>query len=446
MNAERKFELYRELTLQKGWYDPFPWQFLPESRLSFRDLLTRWSEGSIASILPPSRSIYVHVPFCRDRRCAFCMYGSHVLKNTGDIVSYISRIHREMEEWSPLMPLDGYTNFYVGGGTPSVLSPQSLNSLLSPFSRFHFTDDHENTCEMSPATAQKEHLEVVRAHGFNRVSFGIQSLDPIVLSNVNRMIIPETQLSKLIHWSLDLGFEDINVDLMVGLPGQRPDSVVSDAMKLAAFGALSMTVYRYLPGGGASSDEKSRLFSIAADCFPKVVESLAEFGWRVTNGDKSTAYLCLSSPLRRTKDVRYQTRPDGFHARSLFGLGAWANGFQGTLQYRCISGAIGFDASEPRYSVQTFSEIDQKRLAICTMLYARGLQCDESYWRNAFGQSAEDTFPEELSELESLGILDRQRDSWRIMATSRENAAAAIKFFWDESKLSNLLSGKERVQ
>ena len=192
---------------------------------------------------PPSErfSLYVHLPYCR-YRCTFCHFAVRVGAGADAMERYVAAVIRELDLIPPGAQL---SQLYVGGGTPTVLPPELMDQVLSAvFARTRPPADGSvgiHTVETSPETISKEHLEVFRRHGIGRTSMGVQSLEAEVLDSVHREQSADGALRAL-SMLLDSGLI-ANADLIYGLPGQTPDSFLSDLETLAELGVPSLTLY-----------------------------------------------------------------------------------------------------------------------------------------------------------------------------------------------------------
>ncbi|MGL5820637.1 MAG: radical SAM family heme chaperone HemW [Sarcina sp.] len=160
-------------------------------------------------------SLYVHIPFC-DQKCYYCDFPSFAGK--GELKDrYIQAINKEINQ-----NLDDYIidTIFVGGGTPSSLSVKQLENMLIEVNKFEFAKNMEFTVECNPGSITREKLEVMRKYGVNRISMGLQAVQNTLLKDIGRIHSYEVfkENFKLVR---ECGFQNINVDLMFGLPGQR---------------------------------------------------------------------------------------------------------------------------------------------------------------------------------------------------------------------------------
>ena len=192
-------------------------------------------------------AFYTHLPFCT-LRCGFC--GCHAIVSPhGERVSapYVGRLKRETEMVAErLGDRRRVTQYQWGGGTPTYLTPEQIDDLFSHFAAlFEFEPGAEISVEVDPRVTTAEHLAALSAHGFNRLSAGVQDLDPEVQEIIGR-VQPLEQTERLVAAARRLGFADgINLDLIYGLPGQRVESFADTARAVVALGADRVALYSF---------------------------------------------------------------------------------------------------------------------------------------------------------------------------------------------------------
>jgi len=204
-----------------------------------------WAE--LAAAQDPARglSLYFHIPFC-DTLCYYC--GCNMVA-TGDYSKaerYIEHLDREMALVGALSdPERKVHQLHFGGGTPTYLRPEDIRRLTERIrARFVIADAAEMGCEVDPRELTREHLAALRAAGFNRLSIGVQDLDPAVQKAVNR-VQPEDLIAKVYGWSRELGFSSVNMDLIVGLPYQSVASFSRTLDRVLDWGPDRFAVFAY---------------------------------------------------------------------------------------------------------------------------------------------------------------------------------------------------------
>jgi oxygen-independent coproporphyrinogen-3 oxidase len=162
--------------------------------------------------------IYIHIPFCRSR-CSYCDFatGMYSAEASG---RYVRALLSEIESWGVADPPEPVDTIYFGGGTPSLLSPGQLETLLNAvYKRFKLAPNAEVTMEINPGTVTEETLAAFRSLGVNRASFGAQTFDDNELARLGRSHSAEDTRRTFQHLR-DAGFRNVSFDLIAGLPGQ----------------------------------------------------------------------------------------------------------------------------------------------------------------------------------------------------------------------------------
>ena len=194
--------------------------------------------------LPPL-SLYVHIPFC-DTLCHFCGCNMVATRDYSKTQPYLAYLDQEMAHTAQRVdPGRMVRQLHWGGGTPTYLNPGDIRRLMDMMRR-HFTlaADAEISCEIDPRELTREHLVALRESGFNRVSFGVQDMDPDVQQAVNR-IQSQALIQQVLDWSRELGFSSINLDLIVGLPKQTVASFRHTLEQVTAWSPDRLAVFAY---------------------------------------------------------------------------------------------------------------------------------------------------------------------------------------------------------
>jgi oxygen-independent coproporphyrinogen-3 oxidase len=182
--------------------------------------------------------VYVHVPFC-NYACNFCFYAKRVGDTDALHARYVAAVQKELEAITPGSRL---AQLYVGGGTPTTLTPPRLDAVLAAVvGRAEPRGDDVHTVECSPESITPAHVRVLRGRGVGRVSVGVQSLDDGVLETVHRRHDRRASLA-----ALDLLVGEgltVNVDLIFGLPGQKEAAFCQDLEHVTSRGIHSVTTY-----------------------------------------------------------------------------------------------------------------------------------------------------------------------------------------------------------
>src|SRR5207244_3620555 len=159
-----------------------------------------------------------HIPFCR-KRCKFCYFRVYTDKNARDIDVYLEALIKEVELYARTPVVGGRALDYVyfGGGTPSFLSASQLTSLMSRLKEILPWDKaREVTFECEPGTLQEHKLEALRGLGITRLSLGIENFGDKILEANGRAHLTE-EIYRSYGWARNLGFDQINIDLIAGM-------------------------------------------------------------------------------------------------------------------------------------------------------------------------------------------------------------------------------------
>lgn len=205
----------------------------------------------MATISPPvdraSASIpltlYVHVPWCV-RKCPYCDFNSHVADTQLPEQAYLAALLRDLDFDIPLTGGRSIEAIFFGGGTPSLCSTGFYADLLAGIrERIAVNKDAEITLEANPGTVSEAYLADLRAAGVNRLSIGVQSLDDELLLRIGRIHGSRDALNA-IRAAQRAGFDEINLDLMFGLPGQSQEQVLSDVRTAMALEPTHLSYYQ----------------------------------------------------------------------------------------------------------------------------------------------------------------------------------------------------------
>jgi oxygen-independent coproporphyrinogen-3 oxidase len=177
------------------------------------------------TVLPPL-SLYIHFPWCV-RKCPYCDFNSHTLKDSLDEATYIDALISDLEQSLPLIWGRSIHSIFMGGGTPSLFSAQSMDRLLSAIrARVPLPPNAEITLEANPGTFEAEKFKDYRAAGINRLSIGVQSFSDTALTRLGRI-----HNAGEAHRAIEIAhryFDNFNIDLMYALPAQSMNEALLD--------------------------------------------------------------------------------------------------------------------------------------------------------------------------------------------------------------------------
>ena len=190
----------------------------------------------------PPLGLYIHLPWC-ERKCPYCDFNSH----EADVVpqqAYVDALLDDLTQDLPLIWGRRIESIFIGGGTPSLFSAESIDRLFSGLrSLLNFAPAIEITMESNPGSADAANYHGYREAGVNRLSIGIQSFDDAQLATLGR-VHDSAQAERAFTLAREAGFDNINLDLMFALPGQSLDAACSDLTRALALAPEHLSHYQ----------------------------------------------------------------------------------------------------------------------------------------------------------------------------------------------------------
>ena len=206
-------------------------------------------EAHAALASPPRPGVklglYLHIPFCR-KRCKFCYFRVYTDKNARDVESYLTALLTEVQLYAQQPAVAGrpLDFVYFGGGTPSYLSAGQLSLLFAGIKeRMNWSQPREVTFECEPGTLQREKLVALREHGVTRLSLGVENFDDRILEE-NGRAHRAPEIFKAYGWAKELGFEQINIDLIAGMVGETWENWRDCVRRTIELAPDSITIYQ----------------------------------------------------------------------------------------------------------------------------------------------------------------------------------------------------------
>ncbi len=194
-------------------------------------------------LIPPPLGLYIHYPWCV-RKCPYCDFNSHAVKDEPAERAYIQALLADLEQELPTIWGRKIHSLFIGGGTPSLLSPRALDDLLCGLrARLNIAPQAEITLEANPGASDMARFQEFRAVGVNRLSIGIQSFDVDALQKLGRIHDRKQAISAAEH-AHAAGFDNFNLDLMFGLPKQTLIQALSDVDMAIALEPTHISYYQ----------------------------------------------------------------------------------------------------------------------------------------------------------------------------------------------------------
>jgi len=198
--------------------------------------------GEIRFAVLPPLALYVHLPWCV-RKCPYCDFNSHERASALPEADYVAALIADLEGMLPSVWGRRIVSIFIGGGTPSLFSPEAIERMLSDVrARITVEPTAEITLEANPGTVEAGRFRGFRAAGVNRISLGVQSFDDAILAKLGR-IHSADEARRAIETALQ-AFDNVNIDLMYGLPGQSLEMARADAAEGIRCQTLHFSAYQ----------------------------------------------------------------------------------------------------------------------------------------------------------------------------------------------------------
>lgn len=367
--------------------------------------------------MPPISCLYIHIPFCR-HRCAYCDFNTYAGQE--DLIpAYIKAIKAEIEQVARLQtyPFE-IGSIFFGGGTPTYIPVKGLQDILNTCRRvFDLLEECEISIEANPGTVTKEGLYELRQGGFNRISLGMQS------ANINELRLLEREhdpfsVIQVVEWARRGGFDNLNLDLIFGIPGQSMTSWEQSLHMALGLKPEHLSLYALTIEHGTPFEkwlERGLIESpdddLAAEQYEYACQLLDEASyehyeisnWALRRGGNS---LACRHNLQYWKYLPY------------IGIGAGAHGFlqnHRTVNVRGIKAYIarvtsGFKMPPPASSAaEQVVELDlwtrmQEKMMVGLRLLEEGVE--EHSFNLEFGFKMEEVFGIQINRLMKMGLLE----------------------------------------
>jgi len=367
--------------------------------------------------------LYVHIPFCR-RKCAYCDFVSYPGRES-QIDDYIDAVIAEARLYADVLSSYGVDTVFIGGGTPSLLSPRQLERLNKGLKSCCNWNVSEFTVEANPETLDAEKAAAYAACGVTRLSLGLQTHDDAILQRIGRRHSWETFLRT--YEMAAKHVPDINVDTIFGLPGQTMDGYLETLRRVAALQPAHVSSYALkleegtpLAGqfAGADEDTDREMYHAGID----LLESAGLMQYETSN---------FALPGRECRhNMKYWTGGE------YLGLGAAAHSFpRGDAPVRFGNTRdmdeyirMVKDGRRPVAQQETLTPDDERaEYVMLHMRLKRGIAFADYAAR--FGRSFEDDFADALCSCEKAGLIEQ----------TEEGIAPTIKGFDLQNALIGML-------
>ena len=272
----------------------------------------------------PYHSLYLHVPFCKNI-CDYCDLYSIVDNENSSRVAYLNKIEQELQ--LNKANLLGLKSIFVGGGTPSQLTPHEMKAFFKSVNTFSAIESEgEFTVECNPVSITKEKLQILKDAGVNRLSFGAQSTTRKTRNSLGRRT-SRNQLEKALSEAIGCGFQNINIDLIYAVPGQSVEDWKEDLETALSYDLPHYSAYSLILEENTEISKR----------FESVDDDMAVDMYDLTEEILSTRELQryeISNYAKAGKECRHNY--DIWKGATYLGIGPAATSFNGKFRWTQI--------------------------------------------------------------------------------------------------------------
>lgn len=358
--------------------------------------------------------VEIHIPFCI-KKCNFCFLESIKLENRDKIDYYLSFLQDFLNKFSEIKRKD-VSMFFLGMGTPNILYTNQLRELLS-FIRttFSFRKNDDNIIhriiELNPKIVNKAHLDVIKdSNLFNRIEFGLQSLNVQTLKRENRLFVEFDRLMNLYRYTKNKGFHEVSFDLIYGLDGDSKKDFFDGLERLFKLKVDSIVVYG-LQYHSRMKNKDSKFFKdfdeyndVLSERFTEMTNIAETYGygstWRVFNQIKVFKFGDSSHVLEKKHSFEENLR--ALFVAGLHGFGYIPKNFK----YEIIHyGNDNYNIKNLVFNVMKMESGNEIGSYVLQSILRKG-SVDFNQFRNIFGEELTHIFNDEIEYLKKMNVID----------------------------------------
>ena len=362
--------------------------------------------------------LYVHVPFCA-QKCNYCDFNSYKIEEKNQKKDYLISIKKEMELYKEEFKNKEFTSVFLGGGTPSILTPEELTILMENiYSNFNIKRDAEITMECNPGTLNKVKLKAIKSLGINRLSMGLQVTQDHHLKYIGRIHTYE-QFEKNYKDAIEVGIDNINVDLMYSLPNQSFDEWKETLNKIINLNPSHISAYSLILEEGTKfydmylnkefelNDEE-----VDISIYNYTIDTLYKNGYHqyeISNYAKE-GYECKHNILY-------------WKCKNYIGLGPGASGYINNVRYNNVKDLDDYHDKlskneKPIEFCENLTEKDKIEEKIIMGLRMNDGIIFKDF--EEFGINFEEKYKEQLKKHESLDLITKTNKGFKFTQKGRE--------------------------
>ena len=295
--------------------------------------------------------IYIHIPFCKQKcnYCDFCSYAgkeslsARYAKSVCEEIKFVAKRNERLQTTSP-----NVKTIYIGGGTPSLIDSKNIDQILNEIKLNYKVDENaEITIEVNPGTVTKQKLQQYKQIGINRLSIGLQAVKPDLLKMLGRIHTYYDFLDTY-RFARNVGFENINVDLMIGLPNQTLLDVKDALEEIISLEPEHISVYSLILEEGTKLEKqvKEKLLELPSEdeeraMYWQVKKMLEENGYKhyeISNFAKIENFTKDEHKESSNLNLKYASKHnlDCWNQEEYIGFGSAAHSYINMIRYSNI--------------------------------------------------------------------------------------------------------------
>lgn len=378
--------------------------------------------------------LYIHIPYC-ERICYFCPYNKYP-KNDEQIRDYLIALKKEMHllKEQPIVRNSIIKVIFVGGGTPTCLSPGQLTELMNLIKEnFMLTKDCSITVEGTPSSVDEKKLEALKKAGVNRISIGVQTFNDEKLRQLGRSHDAKAAF-RAVELIRKAGFDDFNIDLMYRLPNQTIEDWRKDLEIFGRSGATHLSTYALdvVPGTAFFYKKKQGKLDARPDfetekqMFRDAEQILKKYGFVRYNVD----FLCKDNKKNKYGLAVVNT--------DILGLGAGAFSHFNGFEFKNCNKPTDYinSLNEGKLPIETGKKLTKReqleRYAIKKIQY---LEIDKKEFLKKFGISLQEVFSDRIKNLIKEGFIEDSDDKLVLTELGKLYIYNVCKEFYDPEYL-----------
>ncbi|MFD2671587.1 radical SAM family heme chaperone HemW [Marinicrinis sediminis] len=361
---------------------------------------------------PAPKALYVHIPFCM-HKCFYCDFNTYALEGQ-PVMDYLQAMEQEMKKTVEEVPPGEIETIFIGGGTPTALNKEEMTYLLSLIDRYfpQRAPQLEFTSEANPGTTDDEKLGILYEGGVNRMSFGVQTFQNQLLKSIGR-IHDAQDVYRSLETARKVGFQNVSIDLMFGLPRQTIEHVQESLARALELGLTHYSLY------GLKVEERTlfhTLYERNELPLPEEEQELRMYEWIMQT---------LSAAGYRQYEISnfaipgYESRHNQMYWRNqrYYGIGAGAHGYMDGTRHVNVKGVKAYmeAARQGLPRLERFAVSREEAMEDFMMVGLRMLDgVRQQDFVNQFGCSMESVFGDVIRHLLQKKWLVEQEEGYRI--------------------------------